>query len=44
MKRTTSQSTKRSKIRITFFDLFGGGQKVIADFYICANEREENKP
>jgi len=36
MKQKAKQSSKHVKIRITFFDLFGGGQKVITDFYLGA--------
>lgn len=36
MKQQTMLSCKHIKIRITFFDLLGGGQKVITDFYLGA--------
>ena len=43
MKPQTKHSCKHVKIRITFFDLFGGGQKVITDFYLGAAIQEEQK-
>ena len=43
MKQLKKQLSEHSKTRITFFDLFGGGQKVIADFYSCATDQDGQK-